>query len=309
MLPIQGFCCRIAYEVKNMTTSTKVFISYSSKDRSFITTLARDLQSQGLDVWFDVWKITGREPYWQEIETGIETSSHLLFIVSPESIEPNCGARDELAHAKHYGKKIVVIMAKAVNYDDLPIEITPGRYQIHDIPKLGYAKGLEQVMEALSNDNDNTSISSRYVPKPGKKKYNWEMLSVFVAALTIVVMLIVPFIENSLKDGEDNSPTNKTFIDITVIPVPTSICTMGLDIRLEVNGLGRIDTPGDGLSLYSTVDVDTQPIITLPNDSIVNILEGPICSQGSNWWRISANAIEGWIPEGAGENYFVDPID
>jgi hypothetical protein len=48
-----------------------VFVSYSSKDRDFATQLAQDLNQVGYETWLDQGKITGREPYWDEIQEGV----------------------------------------------------------------------------------------------------------------------------------------------------------------------------------------------------------------------------------------------
>src|SRR5258707_2868273 len=71
---------------------SRVLVSYSSKDRDFVVRLAEDLQKAGHDVWLDTWKITGRKPYWSEIQEGIESCSHFIFAVSPDSISEDGGA-------------------------------------------------------------------------------------------------------------------------------------------------------------------------------------------------------------------------
>ncbi len=76
-----------------------VFISYSSEDRPFTLRLAEDLQRKGQEIWLDQWKITGRRPYWDEVQAGIEGCSHFIFVISPDSIVQGSGARRELYHA------------------------------------------------------------------------------------------------------------------------------------------------------------------------------------------------------------------
>src|SRR5690242_7940857 len=112
---------------------TLLFVSYSSKDRPFALRLAESLRKSGYDVWIDRWNITGREPYWDEIQHGIESATHFLFVISPESIASDSGARRELYHAG--GLKptpvIIPILVKATPFEDFPILISPGQYQIH----------------------------------------------------------------------------------------------------------------------------------------------------------------------------------
>jgi formylglycine-generating enzyme required for sulfatase activity len=200
-------------------SAVSVFISYSSKDRSFVLQLANDLKVQGFTIWLDVWNIKGRQPYWQEIEAGVESCTHCLFVISPDSIEPGCGARDELAHAKHKKKKLVVLMARAVDYNSLPIEITPGRYQIHDFTRLTYAEGLHRVTDALVDIPTPPVIhpTPAPVPKPQPKPIDWTkwgvIFAVIVGLLTVFATIAVPFIERIL----DNPSTF-----VAIVPTATA---------------------------------------------------------------------------------------
>ncbi|MEP7286575.1 MAG: SUMF1/EgtB/PvdO family nonheme iron enzyme [Chloroflexota bacterium] len=128
-----------------------VFISYSSKDRDFAVKLAEDLKRDGFNVWLDSWEIKGRQPYWTEIQEGLEACSHFLFIISPDSIDPNGGAVIELFHATGLKRRpiIVPVMARSTPYDDLPILISPGRLQIHDCVRHPYAEMLPKIEDAL----------------------------------------------------------------------------------------------------------------------------------------------------------------
>jgi hypothetical protein len=128
------------------------FISYSSEDRPFVLKLAEDLRSKGHEIWLDQWKITGRRPYWDEIQTGIEGCSHFIFVISPDSIAQGSGARKELYHAASLkpGPTMIPIMARATPYQSLPIIISPGEHQIHDFVSSPYDVMLERVEVALT---------------------------------------------------------------------------------------------------------------------------------------------------------------
>ncbi len=130
---------------------TLLFISYSSKDRPFALRLAESLRRSGYDVWIDRWNITGREPYWDEIQHGIESATHFLFVISPESIASDSGARRELYHAG--GLKptpiIIPVMGKATPFEDFPILISPGQFQIHDFVKQPWDTAYDQVLIAV----------------------------------------------------------------------------------------------------------------------------------------------------------------
>src|SRR5258708_6384889 len=133
-----------------------IFISYSSKDRPIALRLAESLRNAGREVWLDRWRITGREPYWDEIQEGIETCSHFLFLISPTSIDTYSGARKELYHAGGLKKPPIIIpaMVKFTPFDKLPILISPGTYQIHDFATQPFDKALEQVQTAIEHSSE-----------------------------------------------------------------------------------------------------------------------------------------------------------
>lgn len=130
-----------------------VFISYSSRDKDLAAKLAADLSAQGLEVWLDKRKITGLQPYWSEIQTGIESATHFLFLISPDSIQESSGAHTELFHAAALSPRpiIVPVMARPTPLEKVPIVITPGKYQIHDVPGLGYADAFQRILNVVAN--------------------------------------------------------------------------------------------------------------------------------------------------------------
>jgi tetratricopeptide (TPR) repeat protein len=67
--------------------SYDVFLSYNSAQKEWVRELARRLRDSGFNVWFDEWRLRGGESWIQGLERGVEESEHLVFVVSPESIE------------------------------------------------------------------------------------------------------------------------------------------------------------------------------------------------------------------------------
>lgn len=65
---------------------SKIFISYSSKDRLPVERLAEKLKAEGLDVWTDREILPGED--WQRaIETALDEASVFLFILSRNALE------------------------------------------------------------------------------------------------------------------------------------------------------------------------------------------------------------------------------
>ncbi len=64
---------------------SKIFLSYSSKDRQPVERLAEKLKAQGFEVWTDREILPGED--WQSaIETALDQASVFLFILSENSL-------------------------------------------------------------------------------------------------------------------------------------------------------------------------------------------------------------------------------
>ena len=66
---------------------TRVFISYSTKDRGFVEQLARDLQANFVTPWFDRWEMLPGESLIQKIGSGILTNGYFVVVLSPNSVD------------------------------------------------------------------------------------------------------------------------------------------------------------------------------------------------------------------------------
>ena len=78
-----------------------IFIGYSSKDRySIVEPILFHLKHFGLDVWYDFHNMfLGDDQYQANFVEGIQSSSYIVFIISPYILESTC-AMEELAFAK-----------------------------------------------------------------------------------------------------------------------------------------------------------------------------------------------------------------
>lgn len=63
----------------------KLFLSHSSKDKAYVTSLAVDLKSFGYDVWLDEWEIVGGESIPTKIGEGLKKCDFLILVLSPNS--------------------------------------------------------------------------------------------------------------------------------------------------------------------------------------------------------------------------------
>jgi hypothetical protein len=60
----------------------KIFISYSSMDKTFAGRLALDLLAAGFPVWLDIWEMELGDSLYQKIFSGLDNSSYVIVVVS-----------------------------------------------------------------------------------------------------------------------------------------------------------------------------------------------------------------------------------
>lgn len=63
------------------------FLSYSSKDQRWVERLANKLKEDGFDVFYDHWCISGGQNIPKTIETGLEKSLKIIFVLTPDSVK------------------------------------------------------------------------------------------------------------------------------------------------------------------------------------------------------------------------------
>jgi len=99
-----------------------VFISYARKDQSLVNILINELKTQHRESWVD-WKDIPKSVDWQrEIWEGIEKADSFIFIASHDSIKSTiCLA--ELNYALNLNKRIIPIIVKGIEIEQLPNEI------------------------------------------------------------------------------------------------------------------------------------------------------------------------------------------
>ncbi|HSN93956.1 MAG TPA: hypothetical protein VLR89_02720, partial [Anaerolineaceae bacterium] len=116
-------------------------------------------------------------------------------------------------------------------------------------------------------------------------------------------------------------------------PTPTkNPCPGSMPLRFKKGDTVLVDTNPDRLIVRWDGDVNANEVVRICFDSVVKIVDGPKCSDNSNWWYIEApagtmtsncaqgngsrlnNSVNGWVREGGidfrdGTNhYFLVPL-
>ncbi len=101
-----------------------LMISYSRRDKAFVTELHKGLAEAGYDVWIDWEDIPKSADWWNEIKRGIEQANAFVFVISPDSINSEvCGW--EIDHAIGLKKRFVPILYREVTDPETAAKINP----------------------------------------------------------------------------------------------------------------------------------------------------------------------------------------
>jgi formylglycine-generating enzyme required for sulfatase activity len=102
----------------------RVFLSYSSTDRNLVEPIYLALRAQGHTVFFDRANLPAGEEYHMQIRRAIEKSQLVLFMVSPDSLEPGSYTMTELGIAQksweHPAGRILPVLLRPISLERIP---------------------------------------------------------------------------------------------------------------------------------------------------------------------------------------------
>ncbi|MGB1287468.1 MAG: hypothetical protein ACPG7F_13095, partial [Aggregatilineales bacterium] len=93
---------------------------------------------------------------------------------------------------------------------------------------------------------------------------------------------------------------------VIVDPAPQDCSDAPLP-RMVVGENGRVIPASGALNMRQAPAGDF--IITLEGGTPFAVLSGPICADGFYWWQIELFETQGWVAEGVGGEYFIEPFD
>lgn len=130
-----------------MEKSAKIFISHSSKDKSFVRRLAEDLRNLGVPVWFDEWELKVGDSLNFKIEEGIKDSSWLAVVISSNSINSKWVQKElNAAFSKELQRNNVFILPILMEDCEVPLFLKDKVFA--DFRK-SYEKGFEALIKSL----------------------------------------------------------------------------------------------------------------------------------------------------------------
>ena len=108
---------------KVVANDKKVFLSYSRADKNFVEKLKRDLENNGIKIWYDEKNLYDGDIIKEAILEGINQSDCFLFVISPNSIKSDW-VKFELKNAfdqhEKFQKRIIPVLIGDMSEKDLP---------------------------------------------------------------------------------------------------------------------------------------------------------------------------------------------
>lgn len=144
-------------------TGRRIFISYSSKDRSFARLLAIDLASRGHRPWLDEWKILAGQSIPNALSQGIDGCDVLVVVLSEQAVESKWVQREW--QAKYWDEvnsgELKVIPALLRNCK-IPVLLRSKKYADFTA---SYNQGLTDILASVARARRRRSKGSEISPK------------------------------------------------------------------------------------------------------------------------------------------------
>jgi hypothetical protein len=107
--------------------------------------------------------------------------------------------------------------------------------------------------------------------------------------LSLVIVVVALFVTKNTTNAQN--PTN---------------CPNAPTSRL-VNFRPAHVTPGSANNLRDKASKSAAVLTQIPGDAYIDVLDGPVCADGLAWWHVLYAGQTGWMAEGSGSTYFVEP--
>lgn len=99
----------------------EVFLSHSSKDRSFAEDLVRTLRRHGIPVWYSETNIRGAQQWHDEIGQALGRCDWFVLVLSPDAVASRWVKRELLYALQHdrFEGHIVPLVHRPCSHDNL----------------------------------------------------------------------------------------------------------------------------------------------------------------------------------------------
>lgn len=131
---------------------TKIFISYSRRDKAFVRKLRESIPADQFDVWVDWEGIPLSSDWMAEITQAIESADTFLFVISPDSLKSEVCAR-ELELGIQGNKKIIPILYReAEKKQPIHPKLASTNWVYMRPRKERFEKSMPQLVDSIQTD-------------------------------------------------------------------------------------------------------------------------------------------------------------
>lgn len=132
-----------------MKKTSSIFISYSSKDKKFVSRLTAAFEKHGIDFWQDEHKIRPGRDYYDAIEKGLKEADRFMIVLSGNSIKSRWVTRElKAALAREEKEDREIIIPVLLEKVDLPLFIQSKDYSDFTSDEK-FDEELRNLLEAL----------------------------------------------------------------------------------------------------------------------------------------------------------------
>ena len=184
-----------------MAGTTRVFISYSSKDTNIVDRLKGALSDAGVVVWLDHEQLTPGTPNWEiKVREGIAQATHIVYVASPDAaLSPYVIHEIEMARGK--GKTVLPFWIRGENwYDCAPMGWY--RTQYTDGRDAAYSPGLATLLAALGVSAPQTAYPP---PDVSPRLISLSFRGVNVAGAQAIIPPLVSVAADPILMGSDKA--------------------------------------------------------------------------------------------------------
>lgn len=105
-----------------------------------------------------------------------------------------------------------------------------------------------------------------------------------------------------------DTPQPTAFVMPTAPPPPTASCAGAPRERLIIGERGRVlpDDPRP-VNVRRLPGIEHTLVTVIPINGLFMVLDGPVCADGYQWYKVHYREATGWLAEGDLSSYYVEP--
>jgi hypothetical protein len=131
----------------------KTFLSYSRVNKDFAIKLAKELKSEGFNVWLDQLDIPAGSRWDREVEKALRECEIFMIILTSASVDSE-NVLDEIGYAIDSGKRFLPVLLEKC---EVPFRLR--RFQYVDFTNKNFDDGVESAKDLLRNLIAQTTVS------------------------------------------------------------------------------------------------------------------------------------------------------